>query len=241
MIRLVLRWVLRIGLVLLAGLAVYVGVTAVQVFWTSVQYDPQDASAAIVMGAAQYDGVPSPDLRARLDEARTLWRKRYTSLIVVTGGRATGRRLHRIPGRCPVSRVPGSSRLGHRRGRRQRQLGQRGRRGARDAGSPRVDAPRGDRPLPRGPQHGHRLGAGVSPLPDADAALADPGLVRGALLRQGDGGRRSREGHRLSEPRLPALWDPVGRRGSTSPTKASPVVSAARACANLPVTRSGVV
>jgi uncharacterized SAM-binding protein YcdF (DUF218 family) len=90
MIRLILRWVLRIGLVLLAGLAVYLGVTAVQVFWTSVQYDPQDASAAIVMGAAQYDGVPSPDLRARLNEALSLWRKRYTSLIIVTGGRQPG-------------------------------------------------------------------------------------------------------------------------------------------------------
>ena len=37
------------------------------------------------MGAAQYDGVPSPDLQARLNEALLLWRQGYVPEIVVTG------------------------------------------------------------------------------------------------------------------------------------------------------------
>ncbi len=42
------------------------------------------------MGAAQYDGVPSPDLRARLDEALALWRQGYVSEIVTTGSKEAG-------------------------------------------------------------------------------------------------------------------------------------------------------
>jgi hypothetical protein len=58
----------------------------------------------MVMGAAQYNGVPSPDLQARLNEAVILFNKGYASLIVVTGGKekgdlyteaATGQRLPR--------------------------------------------------------------------------------------------------------------------------------------------------
>jgi uncharacterized SAM-binding protein YcdF (DUF218 family) len=47
------------------------------------------AVAIIVMGAAQYDGRPSPVLRARLDHALALWRQGRARRMIFTGGRGT--------------------------------------------------------------------------------------------------------------------------------------------------------
>jgi uncharacterized SAM-binding protein YcdF (DUF218 family) len=70
--------------------AVYVGVTAVQVWLTSRRSDPHRSQAIIVMGAAQYDGVPSPDLAARLEEADRLWAGGDAPVVVVTGSKEKG-------------------------------------------------------------------------------------------------------------------------------------------------------
>ena len=86
MIRLGLR---LIGL-LVTVIVVYFAVTAVQVWLTSRRYDPHPAGAIVVMGAAQYDGVPSPDLTARLDQALALWRDRYATVVMVTGYKQPG-------------------------------------------------------------------------------------------------------------------------------------------------------
>jgi len=48
-------------------------VTAYQVWRTGQRYEPTAAGAIVVMGAAEYNGVPSHDLRARLDQAALLW------------------------------------------------------------------------------------------------------------------------------------------------------------------------
>ena len=85
-----LRWALRIVLLVVAVIVVYFGVTLVQVWLTSRQYDPHPAGAILVMGAAQYDCVPSLDLQARLDEALKLYREGYSHLIVVTGNKQPG-------------------------------------------------------------------------------------------------------------------------------------------------------
>ncbi len=85
-----LRLVLRIGLLVFAAIGLYFCVTIVQVWLTSRQYDPHPAGAILVMGAAQYDCVPSPDLQARLDQALTLYRQGYAHLIVVTGNKQPG-------------------------------------------------------------------------------------------------------------------------------------------------------
>lgn len=77
------------GLVL-AGIVVYFVVTLVQVWLTSREYEPRPAQAIVVMGAAQYDGVPSPDLRARLDEALILYQEGYAPLVAVTGSKEKG-------------------------------------------------------------------------------------------------------------------------------------------------------
>jgi len=85
-----LKLALKIAGGVLAVILLYFLVTLVQVWLTSRDYDPHPAGAILVMGAAQYDGVPSPDLKARLDEALSLYRKGYADLIVVTGGKAPG-------------------------------------------------------------------------------------------------------------------------------------------------------
>jgi uncharacterized SAM-binding protein YcdF (DUF218 family) len=87
-----LRWALRIGLAVLGVIVLYFAVTLVQVWLTSRHYDPRPAGAIVVMGAAQYNGVPSPDLRARLQQALTLYHDGYAHLIVVTGGKEPGDR-----------------------------------------------------------------------------------------------------------------------------------------------------
>ena len=51
------------------------------------------ADAIVVLGAAQYNGKPSPVLRARLDHALTLYREGLAPEIVVTGGIGDGDRV----------------------------------------------------------------------------------------------------------------------------------------------------
>jgi uncharacterized SAM-binding protein YcdF (DUF218 family) len=86
-----LLWrVVVVSVLVVFALLVYFGVTAVQVWLTSRQYDARAAQAIVVMGAAQWDGVPSPDLRARLEEALALYQHGYAPLIMVTGAKQTG-------------------------------------------------------------------------------------------------------------------------------------------------------
>ena len=84
------RLILKIAAVAAAVLVTYFAVTLVQVWLTSRHYDPHQAGAILVMGAAQYDGVPSPDLQARLNEALKLYQQGDARLIMLTGSKETG-------------------------------------------------------------------------------------------------------------------------------------------------------
>lgn len=77
----------------LAVLLLYLGVTLVQVWRAARRDEARRAEAIVVFGAAQYDGEPSPVLRARLDHARELYRRKLADVIVVTGGRQRGDRF----------------------------------------------------------------------------------------------------------------------------------------------------
>lgn len=83
-------WVRRI----IAGIAAiavsYLAFTFVQVWLASRHDDARPAQAIIVLGAAQYNGKPSPVLRARLDHAADLFHKGLSDVIVVTGGKQPG-------------------------------------------------------------------------------------------------------------------------------------------------------
>lgn len=85
-----LRWVIRLTVAVLGLLVLYVGVTYAQVWLTSRQDDHSRSSAIIVMGAAQWNGVPSPVLRNRLDHAAELYQQGAAPMIVVTGGKKQG-------------------------------------------------------------------------------------------------------------------------------------------------------
>ncbi|MFP4513177.1 MAG: YdcF family protein [Acidimicrobiales bacterium] len=90
------RWVRR-ALMVLVGVAalaaVYLAVTLVQV-WSDARLDQSGpADAIVVLGAAQYDGAPSPVLRGRLDHAVELYQAGHAPVVVVTGGRQQGDRF----------------------------------------------------------------------------------------------------------------------------------------------------
>jgi hypothetical protein len=85
-----LRLAIRIVSLLLVAILVYLAVSLVQVWLTSREYDPHPAAAILVMGAAQDDGVPTLDLKARLNEALMLFRDGDAHLIMVTGSKEKG-------------------------------------------------------------------------------------------------------------------------------------------------------
>ncbi len=58
---------------------------------TSDQARPVDA--IVVLGAAQYDGTPSPQLAARLDHVVLLWNRGLADTVVTTGGNRPGDRF----------------------------------------------------------------------------------------------------------------------------------------------------
>jgi len=86
----ILRRLLKIAVVVAAVLVAYLGVTAGQVWMTSTRSEPVPADAIVVMGAAQYNGVPSPVLRARLDQAYRLWSRHLAPVVVLTGFKQPG-------------------------------------------------------------------------------------------------------------------------------------------------------
>jgi uncharacterized SAM-binding protein YcdF (DUF218 family) len=78
---------LRIVLGLVLLVLGYYAVNLIQVFATGRSDQARPVDAIVVMGAAQYDGRPSPQLAARLDHVVTLYRAGFAPLVVVTGGK----------------------------------------------------------------------------------------------------------------------------------------------------------
>ena len=70
----------------------FVGVTFVQVWFQSMRDEIKSADAIVVLGAAQWDGIPSPVLKARLDHALDLYAKELAPYIVTTGSKQKGDR-----------------------------------------------------------------------------------------------------------------------------------------------------
>lgn len=87
------RWWQIIPLGVVAVLVLSYLVTLAQVVRTGGEHDAGPSDAIVVMGAAQYDGRPSPQLAARLDHVATLWGEGVAPLVVVTGGNRPGDRF----------------------------------------------------------------------------------------------------------------------------------------------------
>jgi uncharacterized SAM-binding protein YcdF (DUF218 family) len=80
-----------LALVLCVG-SLYVGLTVFEVWRVGRTQSTTQVDAIVVMGAAQYDGVPSPLLKARLMHAFDLWKQKIAPRIVLTGGNKPGDR-----------------------------------------------------------------------------------------------------------------------------------------------------
>ncbi len=80
------------GIVVLLGIGYY-AITLYQVHSTGRSDQARQVDAIVVMGAAQYDGRPSPQLAARLDHAADLWALGLAKVMVVTGGNQPGDRF----------------------------------------------------------------------------------------------------------------------------------------------------
>jgi uncharacterized SAM-binding protein YcdF (DUF218 family) len=74
------------------SLAVIAGYATYRIIVQGQQDDRRPADAIVVMGAAQYDGRPSPVFAARLDHAIGLFQAGIAPRLIVTGGKAAGDR-----------------------------------------------------------------------------------------------------------------------------------------------------
>src|SRR6187455_2002962 len=70
-------------------LVFWLGWMGAVLLWSTMD-QARPAESIVVLGAAQYDGHPSPVLRARLDHAVDLWNKRLARVMIVTGGTGFG-------------------------------------------------------------------------------------------------------------------------------------------------------
>ena len=91
--RRVIRIVIKVGLGFLLLVFLYLSVTFVQVWMASRRDEARPSDAIVVLGAAEYDGRPSPVLAARLDHAILLYEGGIAPVIVVTGGKEPGDRF----------------------------------------------------------------------------------------------------------------------------------------------------
>ena len=81
-----------VALVVVVALAypVWLGL---RIWQQSHRDENHSADAIVVLGAAQYDGDPSPVFKARLDHAAYLYREGFSRTVIVTGGKQPGDRF----------------------------------------------------------------------------------------------------------------------------------------------------
>lgn len=83
-----------LALIILSTIALLYFVFNLWRVWSTGRSDEaRPVDAIVVLGAAQYDGRPSPQLAARLDHALDLWPQDLAPVIVVTGGNQPGDRF----------------------------------------------------------------------------------------------------------------------------------------------------
>lgn len=111
----------RVVSVLLWLALLYLVLTFAQVWWAAHRDGARPAQAIVVLGAAQYDGIPSPVLEGRLRHVVDLYEDQIAPLVVVTGGAQEGDRfteatasatyLHRhgVPGAAVERETTGST------------------------------------------------------------------------------------------------------------------------------------
>jgi uncharacterized SAM-binding protein YcdF (DUF218 family) len=84
-----------VALALLVALGMtflWVGSVPFRVWWTARQDQRPHSDVLLVLGASQYNGVPSPVLQARLAHALTLYQDGIAPRIITVGGKRPGDR-----------------------------------------------------------------------------------------------------------------------------------------------------
>jgi uncharacterized SAM-binding protein YcdF (DUF218 family) len=85
-----LRWLILVAILAVIAYPVWVGFQV----WDQSRHDENhSADAIVVLGAAQYDGTPSPVFKARLDHAVYLYEQDFSDVVIVTGGKQEGDRF----------------------------------------------------------------------------------------------------------------------------------------------------
>lgn len=83
----------RVLLVILVLILWYPSWLAFRIWDQSRNDEVHAADVIVVLGAAQYDGEPSPVLKARLDQAAYLYEEDLSDTVIVTGGKRPGDRF----------------------------------------------------------------------------------------------------------------------------------------------------
>ncbi len=81
----------RLGIAALAGVIAVTAWTTFRIWERGYRDDSRQADAIVVLGAAQWNGVPSPLFQRRLDHAIQLFQDGMAPVLIVTGGK--GREL----------------------------------------------------------------------------------------------------------------------------------------------------
>jgi uncharacterized SAM-binding protein YcdF (DUF218 family) len=82
--------VLRVVVALVLAALLIAGSTALAIWWTARQDSRPHSDAIVVLGSAQYNGVPSSIFEARLEHARKLYQQGVAPVVVTVGGKKAG-------------------------------------------------------------------------------------------------------------------------------------------------------
>lgn len=78
-----------LGVFLLTFILIWL-LLVVRIYLNSLSNDKDKVDTIVVLGASQWNGRPSPALKARLDHALSIYNNGYAEYIVLTGGIAEG-------------------------------------------------------------------------------------------------------------------------------------------------------
>ena len=81
----VIKWGTLLGIAALIALSTYFTYIYREIRQVAVRDEARPAEAIVVLGAAQYNGRPSPVLKARLDHAYDLYEQGLAHAIITTG------------------------------------------------------------------------------------------------------------------------------------------------------------
>src|SRR5687768_12925250 len=80
----------RVVVAAVLAFVLLIGSTALAIWWTARQDSRPASDAIVVLGSAQYNGVPSSIFEARLEHAIALYEDGVAPVVVTVGGKADG-------------------------------------------------------------------------------------------------------------------------------------------------------